>query len=408
MTDPHYIPVSASSSYPARPGNRLRTLVGQELFGQIGKAIDEAQQSIWVTVAFYNPDFYFPDGRGALFDALDRAVARGVDTRLVVWRPNAEAGGFPNMFRGDDTQRAWLADRSSRVKIRWDRIGGKYCHHQKSWVIDAGQPSGTTFVGGANLTGAAMRHQDIFVELTGPSMLDVHRNFVERWNGATERDVPGGSWACDADDNLPVPTGAPPPVGPSTVQVARMLPKTGERSVVEQYRLAIDAARHWIYVENQAIPIMEIAAPLMRALERGVEVILLVPSTPEKYVFDARLNPAERSRFEGVEALARYPNFLMAGLGPTYVHTKTMIVDDCWATVGSCNLHAYSLQGHSEMNVGIWDADVASALRRRLFASHLGADMTMLDEAAAFRLYREAAAAGRGVYALDPFKYGVT
>ena len=187
-----------------------------------------------------------------------------------------------------------------------------------------------------------------------------------------------------------------------------MLPATGERSVVEQYCRAIDAARRTIYLENQAIPVMEIAAPLMRALERGVEVILLVPSTPEKYVFDARRTGMEPARFEGVEALARYPDFLLAGLGPTYVHTKLMIVDDCWATVGSCNLHAFSLQGHSEMNVGIWDAEVASALRRRLFSSHLGTDVSSLDEVAAFRLYREAAAAGRGVYTLDPFKYGVT
>ena len=409
MTDNGYIPFAATGSYPPRPGNLVRPLIGgQELFGRIGEAIEAALRSIWVTVAFYAHDFRFPGNRGPLFDVLDRAVARGVDVRLLVWRPNAEAGGFPNMFSGDDAQRAWLGRRGTRVKIRWDRASGKYCQHQKSWVIDAGLRSETTFVGGANVTGAGARHQDIFVELTGPAMIDVHRNFVDRWNGATERALPGGSWACDADDHLPLPTETPPRAGPSTVQVARMLPSIGERSVVEQYRLAIAAARRTIYIENQAIPIMEIAEPLIGALERGIEVILLVPSTPEKYVFDARLNPAERPRFEGVEALARYSNFLMAGLGPTYVHAKFMTVDDCWATVGSCNLHAFSLQGHSEMNVGIWDANVAARLRQRLFAKHLGGNVSALDEAAAFQLFRDAAVAGRGVFVLDPFRYGVT
>jgi phosphatidylserine/phosphatidylglycerophosphate/cardiolipin synthase-like enzyme len=248
----------------------------------------------------------------------------------------------------------------------------------------------------------------MYVELSGPSSTDVHHNFVQRWNMATERAVAGGHWACDAADDLPVPSGVAAARGTSTVQIARMLPAFGERSVIEQYKLAIDAARRTIYIENQAIPIMEVAAPLLRAMERGVEVILLVPSTPEKYVFDARLNPAERSRFEGVEALAGHRNFMMAGLGPTYVHNKTMIVDYCWATIGSCNLHAFSLQGHAEMNAGIWDADLAGALRRRLFAKHLGVDVSGLDDRAAFALYRQAAQEGRGVYILDPHRYGVT
>lgn len=409
MNEPRYIPFAPSSSYPARAGNRVRPLVGGvEMFGRIREAAETARHSIWVTVAFYAHTFRFPGSEDGLFDVLDRAVARGVDVRLIVWRPNAEAGGFPNMFRGDAEQLGWLRSRGTRVKIRWDRVGGKYCHHQKSWVIDAGLPSETAFVGGANLTGTAASHQDLYVEVTGPSATDVHANFVQRWNAASERHAPDGAWAADAIDTLAMPDNPSATAGSTTVQIGRMFPATGERSVVEQYRLAIDAARRTIYVENQAIPIMEIAAPLLRAMERGVEVILLVPSTPEKYVFDARLNPAERSRFEGVEALAGHANFLMAGLGPVYVHAKTMIVDDSWVTIGSCNLHAFSLEGHSEMNAAIWDREIASALRRKLFAHHLGRVAASLDDRAGFALYRQSAREGRGVHVLDPLRYGVT
>jgi phosphatidylserine/phosphatidylglycerophosphate/cardiolipin synthase-like enzyme len=47
----------------------------------------------------------------------------------------------------------------------------------------------------------------------------------------------------------------------------------------------------------------------------------------------------------------------IAGMGadgrrkPVYVHAKLMLVDDEWATVGSCNLHHFSLFGNGEMNV---------------------------------------------------------
>jgi cardiolipin synthase len=413
---PSYIPF-ATSGYPARPGNRVEVLVGgPAMFGRIGAAVDRAQRSIWVTVAFYRDDFRFPDGRGALFDALDRAVARGVDVRLLVWRPNPEAGDRPVMFGGTPAQREMLAARGSRVKIRWDRAEGKYCQHQKSWLIDAGEPSETAFVGGANMSAGTFSYQDLYAELAGPAATDVHRNFVQRWNEASERHAADGNWACDATDVLPVPEHESPAHGPSTVQIGRMLrpgrhatAADGERSVLEQYQRAIGAARRTIYLENQAIPIMDVAGPLIRALERGVDVILLVPTKPEPYVFAARHDPAERPRFEGIESLGRHPNFLMAGLGPTYVHAKMAIVDDAWATVGSCNLHAFSLHENSEMNAAIWDAEVAGTLRRKLFAQHLDADIAGLDDRAAFARYRRIARAGTGrVAELAPERYGVT
>jgi cardiolipin synthase A/B len=31
-----------------------------------------------------------PDGGGSFFDVLDRAVARGLDVRVIFWRPNCE------------------------------------------------------------------------------------------------------------------------------------------------------------------------------------------------------------------------------------------------------------------------------------------------------------------------------
>ena len=62
-----------------------------------------------------------------------------------------------------------------------------------------------------------------------------------------------------------------------------------------------------------------------------------------------------------------------------------MLVDDVWATVGSCNLHPFSLAGHTEMNASIWDAALARDLRCRLFAQHLGIDTASLDDRAALR-----------------------
>ncbi len=447
MSGTSYIPGVVSGSYPVRDGNRVVPLVGAAtFFSRLCDAVDAARHSVWITVAFWDRKFLFPDGRG-LLDVLGRAVARGIDVRLLVWRPNKEATLHPIMFGGTAEDREMLRQSGTRVRMRWDRAIDRYCQHQKSWVVDAGFPSEAAFVGGANLTARSYdHHHDVYLEVTGPSATDVHHNFVQRWNEASDRAVEDGNWNGDAADQLPFPNVASAPQGTSRVQVQRMLhagryfdghptpdgcsfdAARGERSIAEQYVRAIDAARRTIYLENQAIPIMEIAAPLARALERGVDVVLLVPTKPEAYVFAARKDPAERQRFEGVELLGRYPSFLLAGIAgrdardpdPLYVHAKLMIVDDAWATIGSCNLHAFSLTGHCEMNASIWDEAVAHDLLRRLVSLRVGEDTASLDDRAAFARYRlvaddnrrrmeraEPLREGLGL-TLQPERYGLT
>ncbi len=351
------IPPASSGSFPRRDGNLVRPLIGgREAFGRIAEAVDAARQRVWVTVAFCGDDFRFHDGR-ALFEVLDSAAARGVDVRIVFWRPNPESMHYGRTFAGP------LAE-GSRLRARWDRAAGPYCQHLKSWVVDD-----VGFVGGINLTAVALERHDAYLEVAGPCATDVRANFVERWNGASEHR--------DAANDLPLPTVTELPCGTSTVQIQRMLGT--DKSILEQYERAIDAAERTIHIENQAIPIPPMAARLERALQRGVEVLMLVPAIPEEGVYAARKNPARRASFDGLEALGRYPGFRLAGL-PVYVHAKLMIVDDAWATIGSCNLHAHSLGGSAEMNASIWDAGVARDLRADLLRRHARDIFTLSPE----------------------------
>jgi len=451
--EPH-IPFVTSGSYPARRHNRVRPLVdGVPAFRRIGDAVEAARHSIWVTVAYVAPDFQVPDGRGPLFDLLDRAVARGLDVRVIFWRPNPESSGYGRTFAGSPADCDMLRARGSRFRARWDRAHGAYCQHQKSWLIDAGQPTETAFVGGMNLTGWAVgspghgdgaRH-DLYLEVTGPSATDVHHNFVQRWNEASERMAEDGLWGHDSDDTLAFPMHLSPPRGESTVQIQRNLHRdryrdshptpggepydiaSGERSIFEQYRQAIDAARRSIYVENQAVPVPAIAARLEDALKRGVDVVMLVPADPEDHVRDARRDPRHRAHFEQIGALGRYENFMLTGIAARnaqggrsniYVHGKTMLIDDAWATIGSCNLHWNSMYGHSEMNASFWDPKVVHALRCQLLAEHLDQDTAQLDDRAALKRYRDVAQENRRkrdegnagwqglAFRLDPASYG--
>jgi phosphatidylserine/phosphatidylglycerophosphate/cardiolipin synthase-like enzyme len=448
------IPHPTAGSYPLRAGNAVRPLIdGEATFRRIAEAIDAARQSVWLTVAFYAPDFRMPDGRGSLFDVLDRAVARRLDVRVIYWRPNPESSWLGRTFSGSSADRTMLQARGSQFRARWDRAHGPYLHHQKSWLVDAGGPSEVAFVGGINLTARAVgspghreghRH-DVYVEVSGPAATDVHHNFVQRWNEASERASDDGRWGHDPDDQLSFPTRPSDPRGQSMVQIQRQVHAgrytdgraspggvpykiaVGERTILDQYLLAISAAREAIYIENQAIPVPPIAAALEEALKRGVDVVVLVPAEPEEHVRAARRDPERMSLFDQVARLGQYEHFALVGIAALneegvrrdiYVHGKIMLIDDAWATIGSCNLHSNSLYGHTEMNASFWDAEVVRALRRALLAEHLGEDTAHLDARAALQLYRRIAGENRRrhdtgdsnwqglAYRLDPGTYG--
>lgn len=429
MTSPA-IPFVASSSYPVRPGNRVRPLIdGEPAFRRICQAIEMARESVQVTVTFMWAAFEMPDGRGSTLDVLDRAAARGVDVRLVFWRPDAETERHRrNAFWGSTAHVGMLEARRSAVKIRWDRAHPGFCQHQKSWLIDAGADGETAFVGGINLNPHSMvapghhgegHNHDVYVELAGPSTVDVHHNFVQRWNEASERLAPDGRWGAGSETDLPFPTRIPAPCGGATVQVQRTIHAgrycdgtaapgghafdvaRGERSVFDQYRAAIDAARRSIYIENQYLDVPDIVDCLHRALERGVDVVLLMPAEPDVTL---PVSPERRAVLDSRARLGAFANFMLAGLAglgadrrrkPVYVHDKLMLIDDAWATVGSCNLHRYSLFGNGEMNVSFAEPDTVRALRCELLHEHLGRDTAGLDDRAALELFRRIAKENR-------------
>jgi cardiolipin synthase len=281
--------------------------------------------------------------------------------------------------------------------------------------------------------------------VSGPAATDVHHNFVQRWNEASERMLDDGRWSNAADDQLPFPIRLSGQRGDSVVQIQRNIHAgrytdgraspdgtpyniaDGERTIFDQYLLAIGAATKAIYIENQAIPIPAIADAIEEALKRGVEVVILVPAQPETHVREARRDPSRSLLFDRVASLGQFEHFLLVGIAALkaegerrdiYVHGKIMLVDDEWATIGSCNLHSNSLSGHTEMNASIWDAAVVRPLRCQLLSEHLGQDTGHLDAREALQLYRVVAQQNRHkrdagdpawqgmAYRLDPAGYG--
>lgn len=460
-THTSHIPHVTSGAYPLREGNLVRPLVdGEPAFRRICEAVEAAEHSVWITVAFLILDFQMPDGRGTFFDVLDKAQARGLDVRVIFWRgPDGIESLADVHFPGTSEHRDFLTLRGSSFLARWDRGQKTYCQHQKSWLVDAGRDGEVAFVGGINLDegslvapghddGAGLSVHDVYVEIKGPSATDVHHNFVQRWNETSEKDEPDGVWPHkDAQSDLTFPQTSSPAAGKSVVQIQRTVRRghytdetatpggvphdisDGDYSIIDQYLKAIAAAKHTIYFEDQAIGAVNIIEALHEALARGVEVVFLVPGDPYEDMMSGRSNPKARLFYERLGALGDYANFILTGIASQseqdgrqvfrniYVHAKICLVDDHWATIGSTNIGNRSFFGDTELNATFWDDDVVKALRAELLTEHLSVDTSALDDRAAFGLYKEiaeantkrraAGAAMKGLaFALDPRTYG--
>lgn len=430
--DAAHIPFVDSGSYPIRGGNFARPLVdGDPAFRRICAAVDAARARVWVTVAFIEPRFRMPDGR-SFFDVLDQAHARGLDVRVIFWRHVLLATVSPDVhFAGTEKDLAFLAERRTLWSARWDQADGRYCQHQKSWLIDAGEDGEIAFVGGINLNndsvvvpGHPLRDDranthDVYVEIRGPAATDVHHNFVQRWNEASDRALPDGCWPADSGaDTLPFPTRSSPAAGDVVVQVQRTVRRgryadgtatpdgarfaiaEGEYGIFDQYVRAIAAAERTVYLEDQAIGAPDVVDALDAALARDVDVVVLVPLDPNREMAAARTNPMTQRFWESLGALARHERFVLAGLAGNkdgggyhhiYIHAKIALVDDAWCTIGSANIGNRSFFGDTELNASIWSEAVVRDLRRQLLREHLSLDTADMSDRQAFARYREVA-----------------
>jgi phosphatidylserine/phosphatidylglycerophosphate/cardiolipin synthase-like enzyme len=329
-----------------------------------------------------------------------------------------------NTFPATAASRQWLDERSTPWQARWDRAPGQ-CQHQKSWVVDGGRGTETAFVGGINLNQGSVAgpdhaaravHEregnvhDLYVEARGPVAGDVTANFVQRWNGASQRSADHGCWPADGTDDLDRPPPTETGAGRVPAQITRsILPglyglAEGENSVREQYLAAIDGARSWIHVENQILLSRAVLEALDRALGRGVAVTALVPAEPMPILRAAAAHPGIAAAFDALAGLARHRRFTLAAPavddGPgryeeVYVHAKIALIDDGWATIGSTNLVFTSFQGDTEINLSWWDPTSVAELRARLLAEHLAEDTAGLPPADAAARFAAVAGANR-------------
>jgi cardiolipin synthase len=164
------------------------------------------------------------------------------------------------------------------------------------------------------------------------------------------------------------------PVGSHYAQAFRSSPSEGSASMRLMYLLAIAAAARNIRIANAYfVPDSLVVEMLVQARERGAEVEIIVPGP----VLDAQI-VRRASR-------AKWGPLLRAGVKiyeyqPTMYHTKVMIVDDVWASVGSTNFDDRSFRLNDEANLNVLDAGFGGEQARVFEADRARAREITLEE----------------------------
>lgn len=305
---------------------------------------------------------------------------------------------------------------NERLHFRFDDTqAAQGSHHQKFVVIDRS----LSFLGGIDLCEARWddrRHRtdnplrlsrgqpskpyhDVQVYLAGCDPADVLRElFIDRWarSGGPSLTLP----TCDTRSMAAYAPRGALPLGTATVALSRTDARAPQATIREIERLfvtAIGAAERLIYIETQYFSSRAIGDALierMRAADRQkLEIVIVLNAKPEAFKEEVAVGLGQTKT---LTRLARAANetghhlgvygTLSEGEGPgrpaTYIHSKLLIVDDRFLTIGSANLTNRSMGVDTELQAS-WEVsgDAADdreleerirALRVSLLAEHAG------------------------------------
>ena len=379
-------------------------------------AMRDAQDSICISQLAFDADCvaYAPDGRAIrLLDALIAAHRdRGVRVRILLNESLLLDTAAP-------LRRALAAEGAPDIEVRGVSRFPQLLH-AKIIVIDEqlGFLVGSPFANGYwdDETHRPTDHRrpnrelggrpvhDLSVRITGPSVRQLADTFDEWWTQS-------GSQASPARI-APEPRHGAPPAG---IRVVTTVPRNvlaacpaGRTDVLCALIAAIDRARDFIYLEHQYLSARVVVDALTRALDREpqLEVVAVLNQNPDVTAYRVWQNT--RLRESGLLTHPRVGLFALWtrealdndrwAVSQVFVHSKVLIIDGAWASVGSANLDGVSLHSYGadftsalgewvfrdvrnlDANVIVDGATTATAravqrLQRALWQEHLGDDL---------------------------------
>ncbi len=226
-----------------------------------------------------------------------------------------------------------------------------YRDHRKIVVIDGV----IGYVGGINLdrkydnTYDNDRYwRDTHVRIEGSAVGALQSSFLLCWEFVSTKEVE----LLDAF----FPKHKPAPQKPVAIQIAESGPDTDWENIMEAIFTGINSANDYIYITTPyLIPNGSILTALTTAARSGVDVRILIPyksdSWPAQFASDSYIEGLLESRIK----VYRYTR--------GFVHSKTLVIDDIFCSVGTANLDYRSFSINFEITALMFNESVTKKMK---------------------------------------------
>ena len=287
----------------------------------------------------------------ALFSLLAEKVKEGVEVRAMF-------DAFGNWSNNQPLKERHLKSiRAQGIEIvKFDPITFPWVNHaihrdhRKIVVIDGK----IGYTGGMNIADYYInglpkigKWHDMHIHLEGDAVRYLQGIFLTMWNRETGQHVGGPAYFPDTQQ-------LPDSIAEEIAIVDRT-PRETPRSISHAYAASIQAAQKSIRIVNPYfVPTKSIRKAIKNALKKGTEVEIMIPAVSDiAFTPDASFYIAHKLMKKGAKI------YLFNG---GFHHSKIMMVDSTFCTVGTANLNSRSLRYDYETNAFIFDPKTTNEL----------------------------------------------
>lgn len=375
----HLRAVEALAKMPFLRGNRLELLIdGDAIFDSILLGIDAARDYILIQSYIIRDDTLGQVFKSRLIDR----VNDGVTVNLLYDEIGSHS--LPQQYLDDLIAAGINVHRFHSTRGYGNRFQLNFRNHRKVIIVD-----GTSgWIGGANIGDEYLGNdpergpwRDTHLKVTGPAVLELQLSFVEDWYWATEKilELP---WerSLVANDGTPVLMLSSGPA--DRFETASLM--------VQQ---AIHAAEKRIWISSPYfVPDEGVQNMLKLAALGGVDVRILIADEP-----DSRL--AYYATYAFVEPLINAGVKIYRYKGG-FLHSKSFLVDDTGAAVGTVNLDNRSFRLNFEITAIGLDKRFAAEIEQMFLIDFERSGLMVRDDIDKQSLWFQLAS--RAAYLLAP------
>lgn len=329
-------------------GNQCKILNnGAETFEAIFKAVKNASHHIHLEYYIIEDDKI---GR-QMTTLLKQKSREGVQVRIIV--DDVGSWGLKQNFFDDLREHG--IEIYPFMEVRFPRLTSRvnFRNHRKILIVDGK----IGFTGGINIADRYIngiegigQWRDTHLQIAGDAVAALQVVFAADWYLVINENLSGKEYFPPLTETDGTP-----------VQITTSGPDSDWESIEQAFFLAIAGARKYVYLTSPYLmPPASLLAALKTAALSGIDVRIIIPEESDAII-------PKWCSFSYVEQL------LEAGIKiyfyqKGFIHSKTLIVDDVFSSVGTTNLDFRSLETNFEINAFVYERKFTRSLLKHFIS----------------------------------------